>query len=96
MLALIGFTYVLGLFTIIQDLLRFHHRKTLFLIPCEKLFFGPPDLNQHKNKFKMCGVRQCPTFCFFGRDFQNVVVCKNNMFLGVCVCGCLVFFEVFW
>ena len=61
MLDLIGFTYVLGLSTIIQDLLRFHHRICRFYLKRSEIqiVLGPPEFEneQLQNKFQMYDVR---------------------------------------
>ena len=54
------FTYVFGLSTIIQELLRFHHRKILYPNRSEKLIvLDPPEFGNHVSEdiFNMFDVR---------------------------------------
>ena len=95
MFDLVGFTYVFGLSTLIQDSLRVHHRIFRFFVRWDIGIVLDRSSFENKKlkitlKILMSGSFQTfGIFVFF--DFH---VCKNNMFKDDWGFSCI--FYVFW
>ena len=81
MFALVGFTYVLELFTNVEDLKRFHHRIFQLLLKALGIqkVYGPKKTIS-ENKSNLCDVWQVQHLDFL--DFQNVEIRRTNIFRG--------------